>query len=293
MPEASPAAKRRQPVAESTDYVRFIVLGGGRSGSSVLVQALDSSPCIACFGEVFNWLLPSIRFDVEGYDNFSARDRELRERDPVRFLYERIFAQHSEEIRAVGFKLHYGHVWGFTGLLERLMEDTGIRVLHLRRRNLLRMLVSWRMAEKTGIWLAQGTRRLTPANLLRVARHPLRAATWLGRYLRSPQAPAKFAQVRITLSEEECSGFFNQMRWDEAHFDNLFRQHPKLTVFYEDLVDRRQDVLDQAQSFLGVEPSPLTVTLRRQNPEPLRDLLENYDELYEAFRDSPYAAFFE
>ena len=33
--------------------------------------------------------------------------------------------------------------------------------------------------------------------------------------------------------------------------------------------------------------------MRRQNPEPLRELLANYDELYEAFRGTPYAAFFD
>jgi hypothetical protein len=65
-----------------------------------------------------------------------------------------------------------------------------------------------------------------------------------------------------------------------------------LAVFYEDLVDRREDVLREVQSFLGIEPRPLTVTLRKQNPEPLRELVENYDELYAAFKDTPEAALF-
>ncbi len=42
-----------------------------------------------------------------------------------------------------------------------------------------------------------------------------------------------------------------------------------------------------------MEPKRLTVRLRRQNPEPLRELIENYDELYAAFKDSPHAAFFD
>lgn len=63
-------------------------------------------------------------------------------------------------------------------------------------------------------------------------------------------------------------------------------------MFYEDLVEQRQDVLRKTQSFLGVAPTPLSVTLRKQNPEPLRQLIANYDELYEAFKDAPEAAYF-
>ena len=47
-----------------------------------------------------------------------------------------------------------------------------------------------------------------------------------------------------------------------------------------------------AQSFLGVEPQVLTVGLRKQNPDDLRALIENYDELREAFADTEYGEFF-
>jgi hypothetical protein len=77
------------------------------------------------------------------------------------------------------------------------------------------------------------------------------------------------------------------------HFDNLFEKHPKLTVFYEDIIDQRERIYDQVQAFLGVEPQRLTETTHQQNPEPLRQLLENYEELYEAFRDSPHAWMFQ
>src|SRR3990170_2629997 len=71
------------PVA---DYVRFIVLGDARTGSYMLVQALDSHPNITCFSELFYWQLDYVDFNVAAYDNNSPEDRALRDQDFERFL---------------------------------------------------------------------------------------------------------------------------------------------------------------------------------------------------------------
>ncbi len=97
---------------KSGDYVPFIILSDARTGSTMLAQALNSSPHITCFREVFNFLHDFIQSDVEGYDNFSETDLLLRRRDPVRFLDERIFGHYPEGVRAVGLKFHYGQFWG-------------------------------------------------------------------------------------------------------------------------------------------------------------------------------------
>jgi hypothetical protein len=259
----------------------------------MLAQALNSSPKITCFREVFNFLQDFVQFEVEGYDNFSAEALALRSRDPIRFLEERIFCTYPEEVRAVGFKLHYGQSLGFPGLLERLVEDREIRVLHLRRQNLLRMLVSLKLAEVTGVFIEDARRRVTLASLLTASRQPLKAAARLRRRLRPPMASRKEARPRVTVSPEELFDFVVRTRIRTRNYDDLFNEHPKLAVSYEDLVDHREDVFREVQSFLSIEPGPLTVTLRRQNPEPLRELIENYDELYEAFKDTPQAAFFD
>jgi len=293
MEEANTARRGRGPAADWTSYVRFIILSGARTGSHMLAQALNSSPKITCFREVFNHLQDFVQFDVEGYDNFSAETLSLRSRDPIRFLEERIFCPYPEGVQAVGFKFHYGQFWGFPGLLERLVGDTGIRVLHLRRQNLLRMLVSLKLARATGVFMEDTRRGVTLANLSKATRHPLKAADRLRRRLRPPKAAGKGARARVTVSAEELFDFVVRTRITAANHDGLFDEHPKLAVCYEDLVDQREDVFREAQSFLGIEPHPLFVTLRRQNPEPLRELIENYDELYGAFKDTPEAALFD
>ncbi|MGB2694804.1 MAG: hypothetical protein WBD55_06400, partial [Dehalococcoidia bacterium] len=90
----------------------------------------------------------------------------------------------------------------------------------------------------------------------------------------------------------ECARMFRFLRAHEARSDEVFAGHPLLTVFYEDLV-ARPELFDDVQSFLGIEPAGLPVASRRQNPEPLRELLSNYEELRAAFADTEHAGFFE
>lgn len=296
MRERDVMVAQRRPLSHSNGYVPFVMLSGPRTGSHMLAQALNSSPRITCFREVFNGRLDFVQFGVEGYDDFGSQDIALRKEEPIRFLHERILCQHAEEIQAVGFKFHYGQHWDFPGILEELVKHEEIRVLHLGRRNALRMLVSLKFAERTGVWLQEGTLNVRQSNVLKALRHPLKAARRVSRLLqrmRPLKAAGKAARVRVTIAPEELFNFIVLTNQRAARFDDLFRQHRKLTVFYEHMVDHREDAFRQVQSFLGVEPGPLAVTLRKQNPEPLGELLENYDELYEAFKDTPQASFFD
>ncbi len=285
------------PAAKPTDYVRFIVLAGARTGSTMLVRALNSSPHIRCFGEVFNGSVDFVPFDVEGYDNFSAGDRALRDRDLEAFLRERIFSPVPPGIGAVGFKLLFGQHLKFPGLIENVILDREIRVLRLARRNLLRALVSLKIAESTSVWAEkEGTlvgNTLAPSNALQAIRHPLRAVAALRRRARLMLPPREARRPMVTIPVEECRSMFRFVEKREARFDEFLSGHSMVKLSYEDLVERPDDAFEQAQSFLGVAPVQLTVTSRRQNPEPLRDLLANYDELRDAFRNTPYAAFFE
>lgn len=292
---------------EGCSFTRFVILSGARTGSTMFAQALNSSPDIICFRELFNLKTNEIDYSVEGYDDKNAEDLALRKRDPVRFLRERIFCRHPDSVKAVGFKFHYVHFWAFPGLWEALTKDTDLRVLHLKRRNLLRMLLSRKIADITGVWQVEPGRRagrpsarsrevrrkLTPAYVMLALRRPGKAAAWLRRLVQPARAGKPAPHVQATVSEEELRKFITTNEVTSAHFEELFRDHPSLTVFYEDLIGDGMPTFDAPQRFLGADPKPLTITLRRQNPEPLRELLQNYDELREAFRDTPYEWMFE
>ena len=289
---AEPANALPPPL--KTDYVRFIILSGARTGSHMLAAALNSSDSIVCFREVYNHHLPIVQYGVDGYDEQSEADAALRQQDPQAFLRERIFCRHARGVDAIGFKWHYRHIWGLP-ILDTLTSDQELRVIHLRRRNELRMLVSPRIAERSGSWL-EGDESKPQRTLPSTGRWGAlrQAVAGLLGGSRAPREPAPgLGQKRLLLSEKECRAFFDEMAHNVTYFEERFAGHRLLTVFYEELLDDWTAVLDGVQSFLGVEPRALVANTRRQNPEPLRALIENYDGLRDAFAGTPHAAFFE
>ncbi len=283
--------------ASPSTHTRFFILCRARTGSTMLASSLNGSPDIICFRELFNPIMDGIGYHVEGYDNQSAEDQELRNRDFKEFLRRRIFCAHPEEIRAVGFKMPSEHFLAVPALLDWLADDPEIRVIHLKRRNLLRMLVSLRIALRTGGWSEDRKRTLGSkfklANVPGAARHPLRALKRLRKFMRPPEPEWKAQRTPLSLTAAECREFFEQTEREAKYYSDPFGSHPGLTLYYEDLLSNRRETLNRVQAFLGVERRRLAPTTRRQNPEPMRELIENYDELYEAFRDTPREAFFE
>jgi len=277
----------------SGGYARFVILGHARTGSTLLAQALNSHPRIMCFGEVFNWVHHYVDFALDGYDDSNIDDFNLRKNDPAAFLQKRIFCQPPGMSSAVGFKLHYFHCsppWGFTTLLDHLAQDKGIRILHLQRRNMLRSLASEKIAAVTGDYsrIRLMTRlRSIPKAFVHPARAFKRARTLVAQNVLRGRMPR-----RVTLSVEECRAYFEETKSAVKQHDELFREHDKLSLFYEEILSARDDVFARAQSFLGVEPQVLTVALRKQSPDDLRALIENYDELRKAFADTEYGEFF-
>ena len=279
----------------SGDYVRFIILSGARTGSNMLASSLNSSPEIICFRELFNFTAKRfIDFNVDGYDRFSADDRDLRNQDYRRFLRERIFCPHSEDIQAVGFKMPYDHFWGYEDLLPWLADDEQLRVVHLERRNILRTFVSFRIARSTQHWVSdirpRSSQKAALHRILSELRRPVRTAR---RLLRPKEPAVRGSRPTLVLSPEECRFFFRKVEWDANYYGNLFARHPTHSICYEDIVEQRDATHASLQQFLNVEPRPLAELTRHQNPQPLAELIENYDELRAAFRETQHRWMFE
>jgi hypothetical protein len=277
-------------------YQRFIILGDARTGSNMVAGALNTHPQIRCFREIFHFMQEYVDYNVEGYDPYDAADFALRAADPVRFLRERIFCDQPEGIRAVGFKYLYPHFWGFDGLIPHLTADTNLFVIHLKRRNWLRVLVSVRLAEASGKWIedwgiAHAPRPLVP-RALSAALHPARTvARWRGRQQEKRERAEE--KSGLVLTPQECEDWFERSRREEARGDAIAEGHPTLQVSYQDLLEHREAEFARIEDFLGVERAKLVVSAQRQNPEPLRTLIHNYDELRGAFAGTLYEPWFE
>jgi LPS sulfotransferase NodH len=284
------------------NYTRFIILSDARTGSNLVQDALNSHARIVCFRELFNVDDTYIDYDVIGYDGYDESDIQLRASAPSAFLGSRIFCEHAASIAAVGFKFHYNHFWFHQDLLPALTEDKDLRVVHLRRLNMLRTLVSAKIAEQTGQWLQHdvGKRRrqtlvakLTPASLAAAIAHPAESFGRVRRFMRPVNSAPVSERQAVPLTVDECNAHFYRVQHEIAHFGDLFKGHPTVEITYEDLVADSDNVVGRIETFLGVEPAPMSTTLRRQNPEPLRELITNYDELRAAFAGTEHEAFFD
>ncbi len=56
----------------------------------------------------------------------------------------------SANTKAVGFKFQYRNWIGFGKVIDSLVADHALKVIHLRRDNLLRSLISFRLMRATG-----------------------------------------------------------------------------------------------------------------------------------------------
>ena len=283
-------------------YTRFIILSDARTGSNLLQQALNSHPAIVCFREIFNLDPDYIDYDVEDWNPRSAADVALRQRDIRAFLQQRIFGEHAAEVGAVGFKFHYEHFWFGEDLLPALTGDEGLKVIHLRRLNQFRMLVSLKLVEQTGEWMRHDegklkrqtlARKLTPANVAKAITKPADSVRRVRKFLAPSQPPPVAEKTALTIAHEECAQFFFRANHQITHFSGLFAGHALHDLTYEAMVANPTSQLARVQEFLGVPKAELSWTLRRQNPEPIRDLVANYDDLKAAFAGTDQAAFFD
>ena len=119
------------------NFVRFIVLTRSRTGSNLLLSFLNSHPNIFCESEIF---------------------AKLDGANPISRLLA-VFAKQPRHIRAKGFKIFYYHpLDAKADELWRVLEQRNeIRVIHLRRENILRTLLSRKIASIRGSWTELST----------------------------------------------------------------------------------------------------------------------------------------
>jgi LPS sulfotransferase NodH len=245
------------------DYGRFIILGRGRTGSNFLRGLLNSHSRIIAFGELFR-SPDAIGWERPGYDRFQHSPPlvALMRNEPVRFLQKKVFRRFPRRIGAVGFKLFYYHAQDSAGSVwTYLQQQKDVKVIHLKRKNTLRMILSEKKAFKTNHWT-----NTTGA------------------------AEAKFS---VAIDYDECARRFVLEQAVAQQYDDFFRNHPKLELVYEDLASDYRNHVKPILDFLELDYQALRPSTYKQSNQPLPEAIENYAELEQRFRGTPWAGFFE
>lgn len=217
--------------------VRFVIFGQGRSGSSLLVDLLDSHPDIYCEGEHLH-VTHNVFFGAPSVLAFAdGRSRMVG-------------------AQAYGFKFKiYQLFQQGIGDPQKFLNDLhaqGWKIIHLRRQNVLRQVLSNFVLERRGHPHLMVGKQIDP-NLF-----PFRV---------DPHAALFMLEDRIRLLKQESE---------------VLRNLPHLEIVYErDLakVSDREISLNRILDFLGLSHQLLSTKLQRVSSDNIRDMVENYDEL--------------
>lgn len=167
-------------------------------------------------------------------------------------IWNSLYSKRPKKIQQVGFKLFYYHpfdddkqVWEF------LNNDDDISVIHLRRKHLLKAYVSQKIGEKTRKW----TENINNQEVIK--------------------------DKKVSLDPKACVEVFETISNYEEDTRNRFGSRANyMEITYEDLVKDQQGEMDIIFEKMGLPAHVVSAKLKKQNPEPLKSLVTNYEELF-------------
>ena len=188
---------------------------------------------------------------------FAAHNREIG-KDFEKIL-AKLYQKQPRSVKVVGFKLFYYHLteeeW------EKFLLPDDIQIIHLTRKNILRTIVSLDIALKTNQWHTSFFR-------------------------------LKSAGKKTRLDTQHLLDRLEEIRVYEEITRTRFKDRGLLEIVYENLVRDPEGEFKRLEKYLGINDiDPNRITLRKQNPEKLSVLIENYDEVSQALADTKYAYF--
>lgn len=203
---------------------------------------------------------PNIHSEGEIFSNLSGRN--------YKDVLAKAFAKQPFYVKAKGFKIFYYHPLDdkYSGVWNALASLNDLYIIHLKRRNILQTMISRKIADIQGIWAIKSTDR------------------------HSSGADRKEIAVAFTVDELR-RGFQETRAWEQAG-ENMFRNHPLISIDYEDLVYNREPTFRKVTEYLGVRYLQPKTNLKKQNTKNMREMLTNYEELKSAFLGTEWQPFF-
>lgn len=239
---------------------KAIILTTQRTGSTFLVECLDSHPEVCCLGEMLAgghvWV-PDIvyksRYATKAYRYLSSGAAFSTR------MMDRYFARTDRPVML--FKAMYNHIrppW----TIRYLREHAEMRILHLRRHNLLKQYVSHQLitVRRDKVWQPHATAPVTPAS--------------------------------IAVSSEAALTYMRRIRAEYDAHERLFSAHARLPLCYETMIgdkSLRPEVAHEVCDFLGVSQNVMHSKLIKMNPVDLRSMVTNYNALAADIRKTEFA----
>lgn len=200
---------------EPVGDVRFVIFAHARSGSTSFVRALERHPRVRILNEPFS----------ETFNEHHPHHPDYREVVQDAASLDRCLADMFSECNGIKV-LSYQRP---RELYEHLLRMPDLRVILMRRTNLLQSVVSMMVSEQTDVWHAWDVTQ--PIDEMYARLRPLDVSD---------------ARSRMAVLADEI-----------AFYDGVLADHPHVMKFtYEDvyLGGRGRELLDAATRFVGLDP---------------------------------------
>lgn len=245
---------------------KFFIFTRGRTGSTAIIDEVNSHPDCMCHGEIF--LLDPLRYPKykkpyeengqkylesvlksdgvlpRGLWKLVSGNEEKGLRDYLSYI-----ENHAQDrgIEALGFKLLHNHARENEGILEILLER-GYKAIHLIRKNVVRQVVSGMLAKQRGVY---NTRKEDISE-------------------RVYTIDMNELKTKISMNQTHVAAASKLIR--DIGFDVV-------EIFYEDFVENRVSFHDRLAESIGIKSDSIKPTSYKvMVPEDLSAVITNYDE---------------
>jgi LPS sulfotransferase NodH len=282
-----------------TEPTKFVLLTTQRSGSTFIRLWLNDHPSVRCYSEIFLRTYSAVdgfkyycEANVLRKILYYALCRPYLTKSSHNFVSKQLIRKYLNELyfnpyftapwtdiitwkdwenyqprqnlgieRAVGFQLMYDQLDDYE-YLKKWVISNNVRILHLVRKNILKLCLSRLVARETGrVHSFEQNTKNTPFRRIFVD-------------------PTKILpQMRHILKKRE---------WISA----MFASNASVEFSYEDFFSNYTVVSAKIFSFLGVKNVKLKFpNIEKVNPDSIEELIENYEEIAMTLKGTPFEQF--
>lgn len=238
------------------------IFHNGRCGSTVIVNLLGKHSKVHWDGEIFSkyFLNPDGktfgRVDYEKNNAISILRNKMKD----------VFTQYY------GFDVKRNHILWFgysiPEYIQQLVKMGFDHFVVLERQNHLRTILSYTIARKAGVWHI----------------HKHEAATEKAFHINPEKIYLGYEEIDLLTALGEMANYFSTLR-------NAFKDLnlPYLALTYEkDIRDDPKVGYEKIIDYIGLEIESPQTRFSRTNPFPIRNMVSNYDELFDYLSGTPY-----